>query len=237
LAFDAHSLMLRKHLDRWLSDSVGDTVRPGSFVRYEQITRLHVTPALGGLRLKNVTPPASAASTGRSSTLGSAGARCSTSTPRCTRPSSRPPRTACAAQRGGGRQGAAAPEGGDMSPHRRTGACPAGRGARRPLRSPVRPRRALRAQAGELLGLKWEDVDLPSGVLRVRRTLSVAKDGPIFNPPKTAKDRRAHGRGRERARGSPAAPALAGGGAGRRRLSCPPITSAVDLAANRALKA
>jgi integrase len=43
---------------------------------------------------------------------------------------------------------------------------------------------------GELLGLKWEDVDLPSGVLRVRRTLSVAKDGPIFNPPKTAKGRR-----------------------------------------------
>ncbi len=43
---------------------------------------------------------------------------------------------------------------------------------------------------GELLGLKWEDVDLPSGVLRVRRTLSFTKDGPIFNPPKTAKGRR-----------------------------------------------
>jgi len=189
LAFDAHTLTLGKHLDRWLSDSVGDTVRPGSFVRYEQITRLHVTPALGGLRLKNVTlarirglyrEKLDAGLSGRTvqyvhATLHKA-LKQAAADGLCRATRRRPSR----------RRG---PEGGDMSPHRRTGACPAGRGARRPLRSPVRPRRALRAQAGELLGLKWEDVDLPSGVLRVRRTLSVAKDGPIFNPPKTAKGR------------------------------------------------
>jgi integrase len=39
---------------------------------------------------------------------------------------------------------------------------------------------------GELLGLKWEDVDLELGTLQIRRTLSNGK----FTPPKTAKSRR-----------------------------------------------
>ncbi len=39
---------------------------------------------------------------------------------------------------------------------------------------------------GELLALKWDDVDLVSGVLQVRRTLS----GGVFTTPKTAKSRR-----------------------------------------------
>jgi integrase len=38
---------------------------------------------------------------------------------------------------------------------------------------------------GELLGLKWEDVDLGGGKLSVRRTLSETKErGHIFEPPK-----------------------------------------------------
>jgi integrase len=38
--------------------------------------------------------------------------------------------------------------------------------------------------------LRWEDVDLEAGMLQVRRTLTVTKDGPAFTPPKTAKSRR-----------------------------------------------
>src|SRR5215218_11020306 len=40
---------------------------------------------------------------------------------------------------------------------------------------------------GELLGLRWEDVDLEAGTLSIRRTLSVTKDGLIFEPPKNGK--------------------------------------------------
>ena len=43
---------------------------------------------------------------------------------------------------------------------------------------------------GELLGLKWEDVDLASGVVRVRRTLTLAKGGPRLTEPKTKGSRR-----------------------------------------------
>ena len=43
---------------------------------------------------------------------------------------------------------------------------------------------------GELLGLKWEDVDLDDETLHVRRTKSQAKSGPTFNTPKNGKGRR-----------------------------------------------
>jgi integrase len=44
---------------------------------------------------------------------------------------------------------------------------------------------------GELLGLKWEDVDLETGTVQVRRTLSTQTGkGVAFSPPKTAKGRR-----------------------------------------------
>jgi integrase len=43
---------------------------------------------------------------------------------------------------------------------------------------------------GELLGLRWEDIDLEARTLQVRRTLTAAKDGPAFTVPKTAKSRR-----------------------------------------------
>src|SRR5215212_4859252 len=43
---------------------------------------------------------------------------------------------------------------------------------------------------GELLGLKWDDVDLEAGTLQVRRTLTTAKGGPVLSTPKTKGSRR-----------------------------------------------
>ena len=42
---------------------------------------------------------------------------------------------------------------------------------------------------GELLGLKWDDMDLEAGTLQVRRTLSLTKTGHVFEPPKNGKGR------------------------------------------------
>jgi integrase len=44
-------------------------------------------------------------------------------------------------------------------------------------------------RAGELLGLKWEDVDLEGGTLQVRRTLSETRTGHVFEAPKNGKGR------------------------------------------------
>jgi len=43
---------------------------------------------------------------------------------------------------------------------------------------------------GELLGLKWDDVDLNEGVIRVRRTLTRSKGRILLGEPKTKKSRR-----------------------------------------------
>ncbi len=44
---------------------------------------------------------------------------------------------------------------------------------------------------GELLGLRWQDVDLDAGTIRVRQTAQRVKgEGLVFGPPKTEKSRR-----------------------------------------------
>jgi integrase len=43
---------------------------------------------------------------------------------------------------------------------------------------------------GELLGLKWDDLDLGTGTLAVRRTLSETRTGHRFELPKNSKGRR-----------------------------------------------
>jgi integrase len=50
---EPQNLSLGKYLDCWL-DSVEGTVRPGTFRRYEESVRLHVKPALGSIRLGNL---------------------------------------------------------------------------------------------------------------------------------------------------------------------------------------
>lgn len=54
LTFDAGSLKLGKYLDRWLPD-IRDTVRQQTWERYEQLVRVHIKPALGRVRLKDLT--------------------------------------------------------------------------------------------------------------------------------------------------------------------------------------
>lgn len=44
-------------------------------------------------------------------------------------------------------------------------------------------------RVGELLGLKWEDMDVDTETLRIRRTKSQARTGPTFTAPKNCKGR------------------------------------------------
>jgi integrase len=43
---------------------------------------------------------------------------------------------------------------------------------------------------GEILGLRWQDVDLDAATLGVRQSLEETKTGLVFKPPKTQKGRR-----------------------------------------------
>src|SRR5215207_9234600 len=54
LVFEAGALTLGDYLDKWLP-SIKDTVRQRTWERYEQLVRVHIKPALGRLKLKDLT--------------------------------------------------------------------------------------------------------------------------------------------------------------------------------------
>ena len=56
LVFDAENLSLGEYLDTWLQGSVQGYVRQSTYDRYESAVRLHIKPALGRLKLKKLTP-------------------------------------------------------------------------------------------------------------------------------------------------------------------------------------
>ena len=54
--FDAGKMTVREYMERWLSDSVRGTVRSSTYERHEQIIRTHINPPLGNMKLKNLSP-------------------------------------------------------------------------------------------------------------------------------------------------------------------------------------
>jgi Phage integrase, N-terminal SAM-like domain len=53
---DVEKLMVGEYLDRWLADSVKGTVKETTYANYAYVTQVHVSPALGGVKLKSLTP-------------------------------------------------------------------------------------------------------------------------------------------------------------------------------------
>src|SRR5919112_818857 len=56
LFFNAENLKVGEYLERWLEDSVKDTVRQRTYERYEQIVRIHLKPSLGRTKVKALSP-------------------------------------------------------------------------------------------------------------------------------------------------------------------------------------
>jgi len=59
-----------------------------------------------------------------------------------------------------------------------------------PIRIPVLLALACGMRRGEVLGLRWSDIDFAAGSLAVRQTLQEAEGARIFKEPKTPKSRR-----------------------------------------------
>ena len=55
LIFDAAKMTLGEYLDHWLADSVKGTVRASTYEHHEAIVRLHIKPSLGRVGLKKLT--------------------------------------------------------------------------------------------------------------------------------------------------------------------------------------
>ncbi|HLM78157.1 MAG TPA: site-specific integrase [Rubrobacteraceae bacterium] len=192
LLFDAGSLTVGEYLDRWLTDSVKDTVRLTTYQGYERICRLHIKPTLGRVRLKDLTVVHVRSLYKERLKAGLA--------PRMVQ-------LIHATLHKALKQAVMD----SLIPRNVTEAVKAPRPEKTEIRplSPEQARTLLEAvrgdklealymlaittgmRQGELLGLKWEDVDLEAGTLQVRRTLSTRVGrGFSFSPPKTAKGRR-----------------------------------------------
>jgi integrase len=193
--YDDEGFTVADYLGRWLRDSARGTVRESTFERYGHAVDLHIGPALGRLKLKALTPahvrgfyrdrldsglsPATvhklhvvlhkALDQAVADGLIPRNATDAVKVPRVDREEINP---------------LTADEAGRL--------IEAANGDRLEALYVLAIHTGLRQ--GELLALKWEDVDIgegvPGGALRVRRTLSRRKGTYTFAEPKTKKSRR-----------------------------------------------
>jgi integrase len=56
LLYDAGKITIGEYLNRWLADSVKGTVKETTYANYAYITHKHISPALGYVKLKTLTP-------------------------------------------------------------------------------------------------------------------------------------------------------------------------------------
>ncbi len=189
LAFDGGNLTLGEYLDRWLSDSVRGSVREGTARRYEELSRLHIKPTLGGVKLT----PGHLRGLYREKLEAGLSARTVNYVHR----------TLSKALKQAAADG--------LVPRNVASLVKAPRPTKREIRPLDRTQVKALFEAsseagdrlgaiyvvavhcglrqGELLGLRWEDVDLEAGKLSVRRSLAWVKKEPVFNRPKNGKGR------------------------------------------------
>src|SRR5829696_5841779 len=191
LVFDAEDLRVREYLERWLKDSVKGTVRPSTYEVHRYMVEPHIIPALGRLKLKdlNTTHVRSLYREKLDSGLSSATvckmhsvlrkalkqAVMDNLIPRAPTDTVKPPTI---------EQKEIHP----LDPEQMKALLEAASGDRLEALYVLAVHTGMRE--GELLGLKWEDVNLESGVLRLRHGL-VREGGKVkLGDPKTPKSRR-----------------------------------------------
>jgi integrase len=189
LSFEAGSLKLSEYLDRWTLN-IRDTVRQRTWERYEQIVRVHIKPMLGRIKLKGLTPT-HVRGLYREKLDGG-------SSPRTVQYIHTTLHKALQDAVSDGliprniADGIKAPrpkkkEINPLSPDQARAFLEAVHGDRLEALYVLAIHRGLRQ--GELLGLRWEDVDLEAGTVQIRRTLSLTKSGHVFELPKNGKGR------------------------------------------------
>jgi integrase len=189
LVFDAGTLTLGEYLDKWLPNIKG-TMRQRTWERYEQIARVHLKPSLGRNKLKSLTPTHVRGLYRQKLDKGSS--------PRTVQYIHTTLRKALRDATSDGLIPRNVTEGIKAPKPKKKEINPLDSDQAKTLLNEVHGDRleALYILAvhrglrqGELLGLKWQDVDLEAGILQVRRTLSLTKDGHVFEQPKNGKGR------------------------------------------------
>jgi len=196
LTLDAGKLTVGEYLDRWLEDCVKPLVDAGkmahsSYIRYAGLVRNHITPSLGHRKLKKL---------GRAEIRKLYNDKGNTLSPRsvdylhvtlqkalsqAVRDELIPRNVATGERPRSSRQ---RQEIKALSPTQVRALLSGASGERNEALYEVAVHTGLRQ--GELLGLKWADIDLATSRLSVRRALKVTDHGLDFGPPKNNASRR-----------------------------------------------
>src|ERR671917_62599 len=196
LVFDADNLKAQEWMDSWLSDCLKPLVAAGkmahsTYVRTEGIVNNHLKPALGHRKIKDLTrAEVRRLYNEKSKTLSARSvdyihATLQMSLTQAVRDDLIPRNVAVGERPRSSRN---RQEVTVLSPTQAKALLTAARGTHSEALYVAAVHTGLRQ--GELLGLKWSDVDLEAGKLSVRRSLKVTEDGLNFGPPKNKASRR-----------------------------------------------
>jgi integrase len=192
LLFDGENQTVGEYLQRWLDGSVRGSVRESTFACYEVACRRHIVPALGGIKLSKLTPVhvqgfyrdrldrglASASVHKYHTVLHKALGQAVKwhLIPRNVCEAVKPPRPVPEEEMR------------TLSPEETRRLLETAHGERLEALYVLAVTTGMRQ--GELLGLKWQDVDLEAGTLGIQRTLTRHGGKVALGEPKTKKSRR-----------------------------------------------
>ncbi len=191
IVYDDENMTVGDYLDRWLKGSVRGSVKQSTFDRYESVVRLHIKPAIGRLKLKKLSPAHLQSFYQDRLDTGLAPASVNKlhvvlhkALSQATKWNMVPRNVAALAEA----PRPAPDEMKTLSAEESRRLLEAARGDKLEALYILALTTGMRQ--GELLALKWQDVDLENTTLSVRRTLT--KDGGrlLLGEPKTKKSRR-----------------------------------------------
>lgn len=190
LTFEAKNYTLRSYLEQWLETSVRHSVKQSTYESYEYVVRRHLVPAFGSKMLKNLSPA-------QVQDLYRQKLDCGLSRRTVQLIHTTLHKALKQAMKWG------------LVPRNIAEAVEAPRPQRKEIHplAPEQVKQLLEAargdrlealyvlavttglRQGELLGLRWQDVDLEQKVLRVRQQLTRTRTGLSFTAPKNGKGR------------------------------------------------
>jgi integrase len=198
IVFDSDNVKLGKWLDSWLDNLLkplvdADKMARSTYLRYEGIANNHLKPALGHRKLKDLTrAEVRRLYTEKGKTLSSRSvdyihATLQMALSQAVR-DDLISRNVASGERPRNSRQRSSEDAKALSPAQVKALLMGAKGQRNEALYIVAVHTGLRQ--GELLGLKWTDVDLEKGTLSVRRSLKITDNGLDFGPPKNKTSRR-----------------------------------------------
>ena len=191
LTYDGDTTPLSDHLDNWLETSVKGSVKPITYEQYERICRVHIKPSnIGKVKLSKLTPGHLQRFYQEKLNSGLAPASVRYMHATLHRALKQAHRWRLVRENVAAATDPPIPQPDEIRPltaEQVKVLLFTARGERLEALFVVAVTAGLRI--GELSSIQWSDLDMESGTLRVRRTLSRAKNGPRYTTPKNGKGR------------------------------------------------